>query len=97
MKNKRKAWRRDNGWRMFQWSISQEANIEGERCICVEVEVGWDGWLPAERWKVQRVCDWLERSGGRWVLVGGRFSFSGLKGCSQVPPILLLLLREDVP
>jgi hypothetical protein len=48
MKSKRKAWRRDNGWRMFQWSIRQEANIQGERCICVEVEVGWDGWLPAE-------------------------------------------------
>jgi hypothetical protein len=32
--------------------------------------VGWDGWLPPgrpERWKVPRVCDWLERSGGREV------------------------------
>jgi hypothetical protein len=67
--------------------------------------VGWDGRLPRgrpERWKVPRVRDWLERLGGREVgrsavfLVGGRFSFSGLKGCSRIAPILLLSLREDV-
>lgn len=90
------------GGACFNGASVKRLTYKGGRCNCVEVEVGWDGWLPAgrpERWKVQRVCDWLERSGGRWctvVLVGGRFSFSGLKGCSQVAPILLLSLREDV-
>lgn len=68
------------------------------------VQMRWDvidGCLQADqsdRRYHECVIGWRGREVGRpaGVLVGGRFSFSGLKGCSRIAPILLLSLGEDV-
>jgi hypothetical protein len=52
---------------------------------------GMDGCLQSDGRYNEYVIGWRGQEVGG-MLVGGRFSFSGLKGCSQVALILLLSL-----